>query len=268
MRRLAWSVAIVSVAVACGGSVSSNGGGASSSGGSGSSSGSSGTSSGSSGGSCQKVAVDATRACVPGTAAADQSLVIQVDDLQGCLPCFTTVDSCAVVVAGDVITLGMSATQCTPSGDVGCATVCAIPSAKCTIPPLAPGKYKVEIVGESDRAGLVPRELVVASGSSEASCALSVPANGDLDGTKYSTSCSNDDDCRPATFGDRCQPCKCPNAAIANAASDAYDAASRAAASQCSADKKGVVCAACPPAKPRCEIQGNELTGTCKLDMN
>lgn len=262
MRHLAWGLFVVSVVAACGGSVSSVPDGASSSGGS---SGSSGTSSGSIE-TCSAISVDGSRACVPGTASANQPIIVEMDDPQGCLPCRTTIDRCSVAVTGDVITLTMEATQCAGGATV-CPGVCGIPSAKCTIPPLAPGKFTVEVAGEGNRTGLVPRELVVTTGASETSCALTMPPSGNLDGTQYSTSCSNDDECRVATFGNLCQPCKCPTAAVANAASDVYEADVRATTSQCPARKDGIVCAACPPVKARCEVKNDALTGTCKLDM-
>jgi len=262
MRPLVCSLVFVAVVAACGGSVDSTGGGASSSG----ASGGNGASSGLLGGSCSPISVDGSRACVPGTAAAHEPIVVEIDDDRGCLPCFTTIDTCAVAVEGNVISLRMAATQCTPSGDLGCPAMCGRPSAKCTLPPLSPGKFLVEVVGEGGRTGLVPRELVVADDATETSCSLTVPARGAIDGTKYETSCSTDEDCRAATFGDLCQPCKCPNAAIATSVSNAYAADARAASSQCSGPKGGLACAACPPVVPRCEIQGSALAGTCKLE--
>lgn len=263
MRHLAWVLFVVSVVAACGGSVASAPDGASSSGGS---SGSSGTSSGSTDETCSAISVDGSRVCVPGAASANQPIVVEMDDPQGCLPCRTTIDRCSVAVTANVITVTMEATHCA-GGSTVCPGACGIPSAKCTIPPLAPGKYTVELAGEGGRTGLVPRELVVTTGASAMSCALTMPANGNLDGTTFSTSCSNDDDCRPATFGNLCQPCKCPNGAIANAATDAYEADLRAASSQCPSPRDGIVCAACPPMKARCEVKSDALTGTCKLDM-
>ena len=265
MRRVAWAFAVFSVLVACGGSVSSSSDGTSSSGGGGRGDGS-GSNESDSKGSCAKTDIKATRACVPGTAAANQDLVLQVDDVQGCLSCFTTVDRCTVAVAGNVITLGLDGTQCTPKKDVGCPAVCAIPSAKCAVPPLAEGKYTVVVSGENDRTGLVPRELVVTAGGSETSCTLTNPASGMMEENGYPKSCSSDDDCRPATFGNRCQPCACPNGAITKLASEQYEAETRAATSQCPGDKHGVVCAACPPVKARCDVQADALAGTCVLE--
>ncbi|MDF2694101.1 MAG: hypothetical protein K0S65_2484, partial [Labilithrix sp.] len=143
MRHVGALALVVLLATACGGGVSD---GASSSGAGASSSGSSGSSSGS--GSCTPLAVDATRACVPGTATANQAITVGIDDPTGCLGCFTNVEECAVSVAANKITLSMKGRQCTPPSERECAAVCAIPSAKCAIPPLEPGKYTVEVAGE------------------------------------------------------------------------------------------------------------------------
>lgn len=213
-------------------------------------------------GACSTLPIEATRACVPGTAIANQPITVGIDDRSGCLACFTTIDACNVSIAGNTITLGMMATQCLPDGDRACPAICGIPSTQCTLPPLAPGKYIVTVTGEGTRAGLPPRELVVAT-TGETSCSLA-NATTELEDTKYGTSCSTDDDCRSATFGDLCRPCLCPNGAIANTSSDAYDADSRAHRSQCLGTADGVACAACAPMKAKCKTSNNS-TGSCKL---
>jgi hypothetical protein len=270
MRQLA-CVGVFMLFAACGGNLATDpDDGASSSGSSGSSSGassgSSGASSGSSGGGdCTNIAVNGNRACVPGTAAAKREITVQIDDTQGCIGCFTTVNTCTVIVNGGQITLGMSGKQCTPKGDVGCPAICGIPKTTCAIPPLAPGKYIVQVTGE-DSTGYAPRELVVEEDASETSCSLL--QNGtpvpELDKGKYGVACASDLDCRLATFGNLCQPCACPNGAISVGASDAYEADHRALRSHCPG-QKGIACAACAPMKAKCELDGSSLEGTCKV---
>jgi hypothetical protein len=253
-------VVLLATATACGGGVAD---GASSSGAGASSSGSS-----SGSGSCTPLAVDATRACVPGTATANQAITVGIDDTTGCLECFANVEGCTVSVAANKITLSMKGRQCTPPGEKACPAICAIPSSRCTIPPLEPGKYAVEVVGEGSRAGLPPRELVVTASAQETSCELLRPGTSvpELDRTKYSASCSVDADCMLATFGNACQRCACPSAAIAVTEAERYEADRRASLSQCAGDKQPISCAACPPVKAHCDVNGNELTGTCKLE--
>jgi hypothetical protein len=162
----------------------------------------------------------------------------------------------------------LKARHCPPPGDQACPAVCGIPSATCTIPPLEPGKYTVVVTGEGSRAGLPPRELVVSASSQQTSCELVRPGTPvpELDQTKYSTSCSVDADCMLATFGNVCQRCACPSAAIAVTDGERYEADRRASLSQCGGDKQPIACAACAPVKARCEVQGDALTGTCKLE--
>jgi hypothetical protein len=160
----------------------------------------------------------------------------------------------------------MRATTCTPEGDVGCPAVCLIPSIKCTIPPLAPGEYVVEVAGEGPRVGLPPRTLVVTNDGAESTCSL--PQHGslpdELDGSKYARNCSVDEDCVIARVGNLCQPCACPNTAIAKSVAASYESDFRARSSQCAPQKGPIACAACAPVKPSCDTSSG-LTGTCKL---
>jgi hypothetical protein len=266
MRVIGPAAFLLVLLAACGGGVS---GGPASEGASSSSGGSSSGSPGSgSGDGCTVSAIDGTRACVPATAAAGQPITLSVDDPSGCLACFTTLEPCDVAVAGNTITLSLKGKYCPPAGDNACFTVCEIPSAKCTIPALAPGKYTVVVTGEGSRAGLPPRELVVSADADLTSCTLiggglTVPS---LDGTKYARSCSVDADCRFATFGNPCQKCACPTDAISVTAGEEYEADRRASVSQCAGEKQPIACAGCPPVRARCDMKSGELTGTCKLE--
>ena len=257
------------LAIACGGSVDPGGATSSSSSTSSSSGGSSsGGSQGSSGGgACWTAEVKGNRACVPGTARAGQPITVDVDATDGCLGCFTALDACKVSVTGDRIVFAMSATTCPPPGDRACPAVCMIPSVKCTIPALAAGSYTVEVAGEPQRNGLTPRTLVVTDDASASSCALLQPGTPapPLDGSKYATSCSSDDDCVPARMGDPCKLCACPDTAIAKADAEKYASDFRASSSQCPSQRSQALCAACAPVKAACEIDPSALTGTCKL---
>lgn len=255
------SVSVVLLVVAaCGGSIDPSSG-ASSSGASGSS-GSSGTSGGSSGASsggssCSTITVNGSRACVPGTAPANTGIAVEVDATEGCLSCYTTLEACKVTVDGTKITLSMSAKQCT--GTDPCPPVCMIPEATCAIPPLPAGTYSVEVTGE-DRRGLPPRELVVAPDGKDTACTLPPPGGTPepLDSNKYSRTCTTSDDCVLAITGNVCQPCKCPDTAIAKSSASQYESDYRARVSQC-LNPGGVACAACPPVKAECEANGCKL---------
>jgi hypothetical protein len=267
------SVVLLSLA-ACGGNVNTFGadgggvgGGSEGGGGGGGGEGGAGEGGGGGGGSCTTATLPGDRACVPGVARANTPLEIDIDASEGCLGCFTTFEPCQVVVSGTTITVSMVTKSCPPAGDQACPAVCLLPQTSCKLPALAAGTYTVDVTGQPTSTGLAPRTLVVADDATATSCKL--PRNGEkpapLDGSKYSTSCSTDDDCMIATAGELCGPCKCPNLAIAKASSSAYGADYRERTSQCQPEKSGVQCAACPPAKAACEIQPNALTGTCKV---
>ncbi len=249
--------------VACGGATSSENGNGSDGGASSSSSG--GSSSG--GTTCTKADVPGRRACVPAIAPPDTQLTLDVDASDGCLGCFTTL-ACKVAVEGSQIVIAMESTTCPPPGDQACPAVCQVPQAKCTIPALAAGEYDVKVTGEGDRPGLLPRKLVVSSlGTTAATCSLPTPGTPppSLDGEKYAKSCSEDTDCMTATVGNLCQPCKCPNVAIAKTAQNAYEADARVTSATCEGDTRGLACAACAPQKAICQKANDALTGTCAI---
>jgi hypothetical protein len=160
----------------------------------------------------------------------------------------------------------MMTKTCPPPGDQACPAICALPGTTCKLPPLAAGTYTVTVTGDGPRTGLPPRELVVTDdATAPTSCKLPQPPNEppSLPGTKYSTSCSTNDDCVLATVGDPCTPCKCPNAAIAKSAQSSYQADYRAGTSQCRSRNDGIACAACAPVKATCKSDSTALTGTC-----
>jgi hypothetical protein len=249
------------VIVACGGSVGD--------GASGSDAGTDGGGDGSEGGgSCTTATLPGDRACVPGIAPAGVPIEIGVDAADGCLGCFTTFDPCKVDVSGSEITVSMITRTCPPPGDQACPAICALPGTTCKLPALAAGTYTLKVTGDKARSGLPPRELVVANDpAASASCKLPMPPNDPepLDGKKYSTSCSVDADCKLATIGNLCMPCKCPNVAIATSDSAKYAADYRAGSSQCHATSDLIACAACPPAKATCVTDPSALTGTCTI---
>jgi hypothetical protein len=142
-----------------------------------------------------------------------------------------------------------------------------LPRVSCTLPALAAGTYSLEVSGQGTGVGLPPRTLVVSDSGTATSCKL--PQGGTtaapIDAASYATSCAIDTDCARATVGDICSPCKCPNAAIATSAADAYAADYRATASQCQPLSSGVACAACAPMKAQCDFPPGAATGSCKL---
>lgn len=203
---------------------------------------------------------------MPGTAASGTPITLTIDAKDACLGCFTTLDECKVAVKDDTIFIGMSATTCTPAGDVGCPAICMIPMQKCTLPPLSPGEYKVVLDGSPSSSTQTPRTLVVTADSTETGCTLTQPGlpPPSLDLGKYSTSCSVDEDCMLVTGGNLCQVCTCPSAAIAKTETSRYGADVRALSSQCTPGKDPAICGACAPAKATCDTSSG-LTGTCKL---
>ena len=258
--------ALVVLLVGCGGSVSSVG---SSSGASGGGTSGNGGSSGSSGDSptCTVQTLRGDRACVPGTARANTPITIAVDASEGCLGCFTTFEPCSVTVSGDRITVAMATRTCPPAGDVGCPAICVYQATTCTLPALGPGSYTVDVVGDTPRAGLPPRQLVVAPDATALSCTLPAPSDGPapLDNS-YPKECGSDGDCAVATVGNVCSPCRCPNAAIASSAKAAYEADYRAATSQCPASDAQVKCAACQERKATCmRTAPGSASGICML---
>ena len=265
-RGLAFETSLVLLLLACGGGTSplaadgGTGGGGDGGGGDG---GGGGGGNGGGGGSCTTATLPGDRACVPPTARAGAELTIGVDAKDGCLGCFTTFDPCQVVVSGSQITVSLTTRTCPPPGDQACPAICALPATKCKLPPLAVGTYLVAVTGEGSHNA---RKLVVTADAKDTSCALSQPGMQPmpLDPSAYSTSCSVDADCASATVGDVCQPCACPNAAIAKSALQAYEGDYRAHDSQCHGTP-GISCGVCAPSKATCTIMPNALTGTCEL---
>lgn len=251
---------------ACGGATT-DGSTSSSSGASSSGASSSGASSGSSGGTCTTAPVEGRRACVPGKARAGTPLTLAVDASDGCLGCFTTL-TCNVSVKGTEVLLAMESRTCPPPGDQACPAVCLVPQTTCTIPALAAGTYDVKVEGEGARAGILPRQLVVDAAADATSCALPPPNTTiePIDASKYTTVCGSESDCVLATTGSLCQPCRCPNAAIAKSSADAYESDARARASQCEGDRSGIACAACAPVKAECVFDPpGSFAGVCKV---
>jgi hypothetical protein len=256
---------LVVLLLACGGGTSPLAGGGGVDGGGGG--GGDGGGDGGGGGSCTTATLPGDRACVPATAQVGAEITIGVDAKDGCLGCFTTFDPCKVVVSGNDITVSMTTRTCPPPGDQACPAICALPGTTCKLPALAAGTYTVSVTGEGARSGLPPRQLVVTADAKDTSCKLPQPGMEPtpLVDTGYSKSCSVDTDCQVVTVGNVCQPCKCPNGAIAKSSGDAYAGDYRAAASQCHTDTMGIQCAACAPSKATCTIMPNALTGTCEL---
>lgn len=254
---LAFGTSLLLLIAACGGTTTgmADGGG-----------GGGGDGGGDGGGSCTTALLPGDRACVPGTARANTPLELSVAATDGCLGCFTTFEPCQVEVSGTTITIAMRTKTCPPPGAQACPAICALPGTTCQLPALAAGTYEVTVSGEGVRGGLPPRQLVITNDATATSCKLPPPDQGEpLDGTKYSRSCSVDADCVLATAGNVCQPCRCPDIAIARSASAAYEADFRALVSQCAGQKGAIACAACAPATARCAVQPNALTGTCEL---
>ena len=250
------------IVVACGGTVTNVGDGGTDGGGGAGGGGDAGE-----GGGCTLADFPADRACVPATARAGEPVYLTVDATDGCLGCFTTVDACKVVVGSHIITLSIVAKACPAPGDQACPAVCALASTECRLPPLDVGTYVIKVAGEAPSTGLPPRQLVVTQTAADTSCVLPAPGTPSdvIDGSIYSKSCSDDLDCVVATDGNTCEPCKCPNLAIAKGASEALSGNYRALLSQCTPGKGGVQCAPCPPVKATCVTDPSALTGTCTL---
>jgi hypothetical protein len=255
---LAFATSLVVALAACGGTVSHDDARADG--------GSAGDGGGDGGAACTTATLPGDRACVPGTARSKTPIEIEIAASQGCLGCFTTFDPCEVVTNGSTITVGMKTRTCPPPGDQACPAICAIPQTKCTLPALAAGSYTLEVSGQGAQTGFAPRTLVVTDDATATSCALPRPGNQPepLDGTKYTTTCSVDDDCSLATVGEICTPCKCPNLAIAKSSAATYAADYRARSSECTPNA-GVACGACAPVKVTCQIEANAVTGTCAI---
>lgn len=222
---------------------------------------------------CWSVDIDANLACVPGVAAANQglSIALAISDR-----CPHRVDQCAVAIEGTKISLRLTEVKCpTPQ-------TCPVPvgpdSVQCSIPPLAPGRYEVEAVGEGVRPAFAVRELVVAESGTDTTCYGGTPDGyPNIETAKYPTSCASDDDCIAVRSSNLCvpdpdlalfpklDPCSCPDGAIAASGRDAYDADYRTFLSRCATPKQGTDCTPCPPVKPTCKKDDGSTTGTCTL---
>lgn len=215
---------------------------------------------------CTTATLGANRACVPGTGAANAPITLAYD-APGCVACFSTIDPCKVTVTSDRVEITVTTTTCPPAGGGDCPASCLLPAGTCTLPPLPEGSFTVELVGEGAHSGFGPRRLVVAADGKETSCTL--PPSGlapePLDLSGYPRACASDGDCVIARSGNLCQPCACPNDALAKTAEAGYQSEFRARSSQCPASNDGVVCAACPPMKAVCEVAVGQPSGTCKL---
>ena len=241
--------------VACSGGISPVNG--SSSGGDG------GDSDGGVGPGCTKEAIDVSRACVPGTAKAGVELTLDADGV-GCGGCGTTIGPCVVNVTGDVIRLSMDVQKCPLPEGVGCDLSCALPEAKCVVPALAEGTYRIELAktnGSGSSADRV-RVLVVKNDGAATSCAIprtdSAPPSVDID--SFPKACAIDSDCVAAVDGEVCNPCTCPNGVIAKSASDDYQGKVREQQALCTGPAGGGACAPCPDRTPKCNAGQCVLT--------
>jgi hypothetical protein len=109
----------------------------------------------------------------------------------------------------------------------------------------------------------IPRQLVVKNSGTATSCDVPLDVGGSpkMDLAGYADACTGDEDCALAAAGDVCQPCKCPDEAIAKSAVDAYESDLRALQSLCRSRTGAASCAPCEAKKPRCS--GNKcVAGT------
>lgn len=79
-----------------------------------------------------------------------------------------------------------------------------------------------------------------------------------IDGKSYSTQCSVAADCVGVFFGNQCEACGCPNAAIATSARITYEADRSSAIATCGA-REAIACAACQEKPVAC------TAGVCGL---
>ena len=259
-KRLCGSVFggwLLATIVACSGGISTVGGdgGAGSSGTSGGSSGTSGASSGSGGDtSCNVASTAVTRACMPGTAAAGVPITVQAEgEDTGCLGCGKSLEPCSVQVVGQKITIGLALKTCSLPPETAFPAICAVGVGTCTIPPLAEGSYSIELAGGVKSSADFVRQLVVKNGGGETSCSLTQgTTTPTIESDGFADTCSIDDDCALVTEGDVCQPCACPNEAIAKSGLEAYQSKVRALQSQCKSTGGAPSCAPCPERKARC----------------
>ena len=240
--------------VACGGKLASSSDGGTSS--SSSSSGGGSTSGGVEDG-CTVASQAGNRACVPGEAQSNTAISIDIDTTKGCMPCFSTMDPCAVDVRGTQITVGMETRTCGNTSNRACPAICTVPATTCQLPPLKAGTYTVSVIGEGDNA--LSRQLVVTDTSDTSSCHLLRPAPsiGPFVLSSYDQSCTQASDCTaiPSLL---CRACACEDAAIATSSLPAFEADFRAASSQCEPQPTGA-CAPCARPAIAC------VAGKCQL---
>lgn len=79
-----------------------------------------------------------------------------------------------------------------------------------------------------------------------------------IDGKDYAKSCTVPSDCVGVFFGNQCQPCGCPNAAIATSAKVTYDADRSAAIAACG-PRPTILCGPCQDVALTC------TAGACGL---
>lgn len=79
-----------------------------------------------------------------------------------------------------------------------------------------------------------------------------------IDGKGYSTSCTVASDCVGVFFGNQCEPCGCPNAAIATSARVTYEADRSNALAACG-PRPAIACGPCQDHPPVC------TAGACGL---
>lgn len=257
--RQALGVSFIGALVACSGGVSIVGADGGTSGSSGSSGSSGASSSGSSGASssggteCTMGSMDVARACVPGTAAAGVPLTIEAEGTDdGCLGCGKSLESCRVEIKGQTIKIGLDVKSCTIPPETPCAAICERALKKCSVPPLTAGVYTIELEASVRTSLDFPRQLVVKQGATSTSCSITESERTTIDTSGFADTCNVDDDCALVTVGEVCQPCTCPNEAIATSGLEAFQSKFRALQSLCKRGKDAPACAQCLAPQARC----------------
>jgi hypothetical protein len=74
-----------------------------------------------------------------------------------------------------------------------------------------------------------------------------------VDARNYAMGCTRDSDCVAVIAGDQCQPCACPNAAIAKSDAVLFEADRSSARAQCDPSSQRTGCEPCPNLYPRCD---------------
>jgi hypothetical protein len=222
--------------------------------------------SGDAGPSCSIVTLPGDRACVPGTAPPNRVIEIEAAAGNDCVACGTSFEPCQVKVAANTITVSIKANVCQLPPGTACPASCEVPITKCSVPALPAGSYKVVVDGENPNPGIAPRTLEVSEGASDASCSFPRDkSTTTISGSGYATNCSVESDCEVVTVGDTCQPCTCPNFAIAKSALPRFQSDFRSIRSSCTTPAGGgPVCAGCLSPKVTCDTTAG-VTGVCKL---